>query len=327
MMKNKIITIVLLTAAGFSQDAPAMAGRTFSLITKFGVVATPLAYYVHKKENEDWVDELIQSRNEPKGLILEEKRAFEERFSLVKKHTVFFTEISEKEGPLSVAYNSQGKALVSMTVAFLVLPEQMKKGLRAHEAGHVELMHREQKEKEERIRTIAPLANGLLLLKFQKCFALTLLPSLAAYYYFPAFRSRMMEKEADLCNKTPEELYGLLMYFYAWTEQFKEKNWFEKIKSFHPSEKERFEYILKAFKKQTRNPEFRDVPQTVEGLDSALCAYLKEEEVNQLLIAEDFNATWQALKITHTDHVKERIAFLWKEYKTRYPKAVKSLSV
>ena len=324
MMKNKIITALLLAGAAFGQDVQAMGGRTFSLVTKLGVVATPLAYYVHKKENEDWVDELIQNRNEPKALTLEEKRAFEERFSIVKKHSLFFTEMSGEDGPIEINCDSRGQVLVFVSADFLKLSEQMKMGLRAHEAGHVELMHIQQKKKEAKMKTIAPLVNGLLLLKFQKCFALTLLPSLAAYYYFPAFRSRVMEKEADLCNKTPEELYGLLMFLYNLTLR-PEESWFQKLKNTHPSHKERFAYILKAFKKQTRNPGVRDIPQTAEAVASALCVYLTEKEVNQFLSADDFEKTWKALKITHTDHVKERIFFLWKEYTKRCPEKIKSL--
>ncbi len=338
-MKNKIITVLLLVAAGFGQDAQAMGGRAFfeSLqkassyfsLTKLGVVVAPLAYYVHKKENEDWFDDVVAESQEPKELTVEERIAFEKRFSLVKKQEVFFAEEKKSSDSPSIAviYNSRGQTLVSVSPAYLKLPEQMKAGLRAHESAHVELAHRLEREKEKRIQEVATVGYFFLLSKSKKCF-LALVPFVSSGYYFmPEYRSRLREKEADLHNKTPEELYGLLMYFYAWSVQSEEDTLFQKLKSTHPSHSERVTYLREAFKRQTRNPELRDIPQTVEALISALCVYLKQEEVDQFLKTEDFEQTWQALKITHTDHIKERIFFLWKEYIKRYSEMVKSLQM
>jgi|GEM_PF-6901458 len=273
MRKYTIAVIILFVALGNIQDAQAMAQGFFSSM-KLAIGATALVYYVQKKENEDWINYHIQNRHEPKDLTANEKKAFEERFSLVKKYDVFFTHRSKEEGPIAVCYNSLGKALVSINSDFLLLPEQIKIGVRAHEASHVELMHRHQKEKEEKIKTIAMSAHGLILLKLiklkkQRAFILTL-PLLPVYYYFPALRSRMMEKEADLYNKTPEELYGLLLYFLDQSLRSKEEHWFKKLSSSHPSDRERYFYILEALKKQICNPGLRDIPLTEEALVNAL---------------------------------------------------------
>jgi hypothetical protein len=318
MRKYTIAGIILFMALGNIQDAQAMAQGFFSSMKKLAIVVTPLVYYVQKKENEDWIDYLIQDRNEPKDLTVNEKNAFEERFSLVKKYDVFFTQRPKEKGPIGVYYNSLGKVLVSINSDFLLLPEQMKIGIRAHEASHVELMHFNQKEKEKKIKTIAMSAHGLILLKLIQLkklrgFILTL-SLLPAYYYFPALRSQMMEKEADLYNKTPEELYGLLLYFYALNLGSKEENWFKKLSSSHPSHRERYFYILEALKKQISNPGSRDTPLTEEALVNALFVYLKSYEIEQLLLAEDFDATWESLKINHIDCIKERIFFLCEEY-------------
>lgn len=319
-MKNKRMFLLLTFFVSSLFKVQAMQGLK-EYFPRLAMIAFGVGCYIYKPQSERWFDKLVAERREPEGLTLQERDAIEKRFSSSKKYEVFFT--GRKDGFIGVIHNSQGKILVSLSPTYLQLSEEMKRGIRAHEAAHVECNHQvEREEKESKLQKLAILVQVALFFKNKKWFGGMLIPLAGAYYLAPAYYSRLQEKEADLYNKTPEELYGLLMFFYVSSCQMKEDNWFQKLKSPHPSDQERMNYIREAFKKQTRDPGSRDIPLTQEALDEALCVYLKRNEVDHLLKAHDFDATWQELKITHTPHIKERIFFLWKEYVRRYLRVV-----
>lgn len=145
------------------------------------------------------------------------------------------------------------------------------------------------------------------------------------------------EKEADIKNKTPEELWLGFCYaeggFFSPVVPLKEGmrakviRKYHEIMTKHPLRDERRLYFYQQMKEQIENSGLNDIPVTEGELRKALRVYFHEDtEVDAFLMGKkEFRPRYEVQEIF--DLIKKRITFLQEQYKKCYPESIAALKV
>lgn len=193
------------------------------------------------------------------------------------------------------------------------------KGLIAHEATHFSKNHlfkRFQLEHAVNVASIVPLVSPLVELETSYLPSASL-PCLAAALLASKIKTpvrllakKRNEKEADLVQKTPEELFGLMHQALSMYSPDKEetpdlyitipcsyllsidktdrgvfcraylkekRSLYQKITREHAPNHERLEYLANQFEEQVVNPKTDDIPTSIEECTEALSTYFEKE--------------------------------------------------
>lgn len=317
-MKNvkKIIAILTLALLSTTSNMQGMGhwNKIPFAIKHLGLVS--LACYAITCAKFEW----DKKRGIPFSLTTEERKKIEDRYN--KHRSCTELNIIEKniKGAGAATFNHGSKSNLFLPSDFFSSNSDYDQdAIIAHEATHFSQGHNLQKALLATATSVG--THTLLSNKFPKIALLThiLLTNVSGLVTYKICAAQA-EKEADLLEKTPEELLNLLGIAASQNSpqmiirildakkspygyEPREKTLFEKLTIPHAPAEERIEYFANQFEKQVNSPSFNDFPRSEEECKKALNTYFYHYDTDYLTGKPDI------------DHplIHKRVAFLRKQ--------------